>query len=58
MRCQAPHRRAAHAFLNYLLQPRVIADITNTLYTGNNNRDANAYVRPALLADPASVNRP
>ena len=49
----APHPRAAHVFLNYLLQPRVIAHVTNVLHSGNNNRSANAYVEPWMLADPA-----
>jgi putrescine transport system substrate-binding protein len=49
----APHPGAAHVFLNYLLEPRVIAHVTNTLHSGNNNRTANAYVEPWILADPA-----
>jgi len=49
----APHPGAAHVFLNYLLEPRVIAHVTNTLHSGNNNRTANAYVEPRMLADPA-----
>ena len=50
---QAPHAVAAHQFLNYMLEPRVIAGVTNAIYYGNNNRDANAYVVPWILADPA-----
>ena len=50
---QAPHPVAAHRFLNYMLEPRVIAAVTNAIYYGNNNRDANAYVQPWILADPA-----
>ncbi|MGP0055560.1 MAG: extracellular solute-binding protein [Steroidobacteraceae bacterium] len=49
----APHPHAAHVFLNYLLEPRVIAHVTNTLHSGNNNRSANAYVERWILADPA-----
>ena len=50
---QAPHAVAAHRFLNYMLEPRVIAAVTNAIYYGNSNRDANAYVVPWILADPA-----
>ena len=50
---QAPHPAAAHRFLDYMLEPRVIAAVTNAIYYGNSNRDANAYVKPWILADPA-----
>jgi putrescine transport system substrate-binding protein len=49
----APHPLAAHAFLNYILQPRVIAQITNYIHYANDNLAANAYVEPAILDDPA-----
>ncbi|MGO9423882.1 MAG: extracellular solute-binding protein [Steroidobacteraceae bacterium] len=49
----APHPGAAHVFLNYLLEPRVIAHITDTLHSGNNNRSADAFVEPRILADPS-----
>jgi putrescine transport system substrate-binding protein len=48
----APHPEAAYAFLNYILDPRVIAGITNEIYYGNANLAANAYVRPEILNDP------
>jgi putrescine transport system substrate-binding protein len=48
----APHPLAAHRFLNYMLEPRVIAAVTNATHYGNNNRDASAYVEPRILADP------
>jgi len=49
----APHRTLAHRFLNYMMEPRVIAQVTNELYYGNDNVAANAYVRPEILSDPA-----
>jgi len=49
----APHRWAAHQFLNYMMEPKVIAAVTNAIHYGNNNRDANPYVEPWILADPA-----
>jgi putrescine transport system substrate-binding protein len=49
----APHPAAAHKFLNFILQPDVIAAITNEIYYGNSNRAANSLVRPEILKDPA-----
>jgi putrescine transport system substrate-binding protein len=48
----APHPLAAHRFLNYLLEPRVIAAITNEIHYANDNRSADAYVNPQILNDP------
>ena len=44
---------AAYRFLNFMLRPRVIADVTNTIYYGNDNLAARPYVTPWILADPA-----
>jgi putrescine transport system substrate-binding protein len=48
----APHRRAALQWINYLLEPRVIAAITNQIYYGNDNRAADRYVDPSILHNP------
>ena len=48
----APHPLAAHRFLNYLLEPRVIAAITNYIHYANDNRAADPYVDPRILGDP------
>jgi len=48
----APHPDAAHRFINFILQPQVIAAITNEIHYGNNNRAANRYVDPQILHDP------
>jgi putrescine transport system substrate-binding protein len=48
----APHPLAAHKFLNYILEPRVIAAITNEIHYANDNRAADAYVNPHILNDP------
>jgi putrescine transport system substrate-binding protein len=48
----APHLDAAYQFLNFILEPRVIADITNELHYGNDNLAANALVDPRILSDP------
>jgi len=49
----APHPEAAYAFLRFILDPRVIAQITNDIHYANNNLAANAYVDPHILNDPA-----
>ena len=47
----AMHPQAAHKFLNFIMDPQVIAEITNEIYYGNANLAANAYVRPEILHD-------
>jgi putrescine transport system substrate-binding protein len=49
----APHPLAAHRFLNYILEPRTIAAITNDIHYANDNHAADAYVQPEILNDPA-----
>jgi putrescine transport system substrate-binding protein len=49
----APHPQAAHRFLNFMLEPRVIAAVTNDIHYANDNLAANAYVDPRILNDPA-----
>ena len=49
----APHRLAAHKFINFILDPHVIADITNEIYYGNDNRAARAFVKSEILNDPS-----
>jgi putrescine transport system substrate-binding protein len=49
----APHVEAAHKFLNFILDPKVIAEITNDIHYGNDNLAARPYVDPRLLNDPA-----
>ena len=49
----APHRLAAHTFLNYILEPRVIAAITNETHYANDNAASIPYVAPYIVKDPA-----
>jgi putrescine transport system substrate-binding protein len=49
----APHPRNAHRFLEYMLQPKVIAAVTNYIHYGNDNKASDPYVDPAILNDPA-----
>ncbi len=48
----APHPEAAHAFLNFILEPKVIAAISNDLHYGNDNLAARQFTKPELLTDP------
>lgn len=43
---------AAYAFIDYMLRPEVIADVTNTVFFANANAAASAHVDPAILGDP------
>ena len=36
-----------------MLEPKVIAAVTNEIHYGNDNLAANPYVDPAILNDPA-----
>jgi putrescine transport system substrate-binding protein len=49
----APHPLAAYRFINYMLEPRVIAGVTNYINYANDNRAADPYVDPRILNDPA-----
>jgi putrescine transport system substrate-binding protein len=48
----APHPQAAHRFLNFMLRPDVIAEITNEIYYGNDNIASRPLVNPSILNDP------
>jgi putrescine transport system substrate-binding protein len=41
----APHPDAAHKFLNFILEPQVIAAITNDIHYGNDNLAARPFVK-------------
>jgi putrescine transport system substrate-binding protein len=49
----APHPQAAHLFLNFMMQPQVIAAVTNYIHYANDNLAANAFVDPQILNDPS-----
>jgi putrescine transport system substrate-binding protein len=49
----APHPEAAHKFLNFILEPKVIAEITNDIHYGNDNLAARPFVQSEILGDPA-----
>jgi putrescine transport system substrate-binding protein len=49
----APNAANAYAFLDYLLEPKVIADVTNTVGQANGNAAALAFVSDSLRNDPS-----
>ncbi len=48
----APHPQNALRFMDYLMRPQVIADITNYVWYANANRASTALVDKDILADP------
>ena len=54
----APHPQAAYQFLNFILEPRVIAQITNDIHYANDNRAADEFVKPEILHDPVVYTTP
>ncbi len=48
----APHADNALAFINYVLEPKVMADITNFVAYPNAVPASNAFIKPEILNDP------
>lgn len=49
----APNVEAAHAFINFILEPQIAADITNYVWYANPNAASMEFVDPEIAADPA-----
>jgi spermidine/putrescine transport system substrate-binding protein len=45
---QAPRPDLAHQFINFMLDGRNSADLTNMIGSGNPNREAQKYIRPEI----------
>src|SRR6202166_4214220 len=48
----APHPEAAYQFINFILRPDVIAEISNDIYYGNDNIASRPLVDRSILNDP------
>lgn len=48
----APHVDAAHAFINFMMRPEVIAKSTNYVYYANGNKASQQFVSKDILDDP------
>jgi spermidine/putrescine-binding protein len=51
----AKNKREAHLFIDYILQPQVIAKISNTVGFANANLKAGQYMTDAVKSNPAVV---
>ena len=49
----APHPEAAHKFLDFMLEPEIIARVTNLTHYANDNAASTPFVHPDILGDPA-----
>jgi putrescine transport system substrate-binding protein len=49
----APHPEAAYAYINYIMEPKVIADISNFKRYANANLASQPYVLESVKDDPA-----
>jgi putrescine transport system substrate-binding protein len=47
----APHLDAAYQFLNFMMRPEVIAQVTNDIFYGNDNIASRPLVDPSILRD-------
>jgi putrescine transport system substrate-binding protein len=47
----APHPQAAHAFIDFILRPDIIAEISNAIFYGNDNLASLPLVDPAIVND-------
>lgn len=48
----SPHKYTAEVFINYILEPEVIGNITNSQWYANPNKAAEKYVNASILEDP------
>lgn len=48
----APHPQAAHAFIDWMLRPEAIAELTNSQFFANANQAATPLLDPAVANDP------
>jgi putrescine transport system substrate-binding protein len=48
----APHPANAHKFLDFIMQPEIVADITNYVYFANGNAAATEFVAEEVRNDP------
>ncbi|GGE90912.1 polyamine ABC transporter substrate-binding protein [Stappia taiwanensis] len=49
----APHVEEAHAFLNYIMKPEVIAKASDYVFYANGNKASQAFISKEVLEDPA-----
>lgn len=52
MPADAPHRKNAYLFINYVLRPRVLASISDFIFYANASEAARDFMSPRVLNDP------
>jgi putrescine transport system substrate-binding protein len=48
----APHPEAAYQFINFMLRPEVIAEVTNEIFYGNDNVASRPLISASIINDP------
>ncbi len=48
----APHKKNAYLFINFIIRPDIIAAISNYVYYANASKKAREYMDPKVLNDP------
>ncbi len=48
----APHKKNAYLFINYILRPEVTADISNYVFYANANEASRRFLKPEVLNTP------
>ncbi|MEO1467422.1 MAG: polyamine ABC transporter substrate-binding protein [Pseudomonadota bacterium] len=49
----APNPEAAHAFLDFIMDPEIIAKASNYVYYANGNESSKAFLNEDVISDPA-----
>ncbi len=49
----APHVEEAHAFINYMMKPEVIAKASDYVFYANGNKASQPFINKDILNDPA-----
>lgn len=49
----APHVEEAHAFLNFIMKPEVVAKASNFTYFANGNKASQQFIEKDIINDPA-----
>ncbi|MFK3788865.1 polyamine ABC transporter substrate-binding protein [Pseudomonas piscis] len=52
MPVDAPDEKAGYAYMDYLLRPEVMAEVSNYVHYANGNQQADSRVDPAIKGDP------
>ena len=54
----APHKEEAHVFLNYIMEPEVMAKASNYVYFANGNKASQEFLEEDVIGDPCDLPDP